>query len=221
MTQPDARLLKMKNLKIQIIALPILLLAACSNPADKVPAAQVSSSTNTAAAASSGAEGRVLAINPAASKVEFIGSKVTGSHSGGFTNFSGELKVANGKLSAAGSKVVIEMASLWADNDRLAGHLKNADFFDVAKFTTSIFETVSIAEQATNSVITGNLTMHGVTKQISFPAVVQVSQDKVSLSAEFAINRFDFDMKFAGKSDDLIRKEVVLKLNVSAAPAKL
>ena len=45
---------------------------------------------------------------------------------------------------------------------------------------------------------------------------MQVSDDVVNLLAEFAINRFDFDVKFPGKPDDLIRKEVVLKLNVKA-----
>ena len=64
--------------------------------------------------------------------------------------------------------------------------------------------------------ITGNLTLHGVTKQIQFPAEVHVADDAVNLSAEFAINRFDFDVKYPGKANDLIRKEVVLKLNVKA-----
>ena len=46
------------------------------------------------------------------------------------------------------------------------------------------------------------------------------SADKVVATAEFSINRMDFDLKYPGMSDDLIRKEVVIKLNVAAPPAK-
>ena len=61
--------------------------------------------------------------------------------------------------------------------------------------------------------------MHGVTKQISFPAKIQVADDAVEIAADFFINRFDFDSKYPGKANDLIRKEVVLKIKVRAAPA--
>jgi polyisoprenoid-binding protein YceI len=80
--------------------------------------------------------------------------------------------------------------------------------------------TTSIEKQATNSLVTGNLTLHGITKQISFPAQIQVTEDAVNVTAEFFLNRFDFDIKYAGKADDLIRKEVVLKLKVSAKLGK-
>ena len=69
-----------------------------------------------------------------------------------------------------------------------------------------------------NSLVTGNLTLHGVTKQISFPATIQVSDDAVEVAADFFINRYDFDIKYPGKANDLIRKEVVLKLKVRATP---
>jgi polyisoprenoid-binding protein YceI len=84
---------------------------------------------------------------------------------------------------------------------------------------TAIFETTAITPQATNSLVTGNLTLHGVTKQISFPADIKVSEAAVEVGAEFFINRFDFGIQYPGKANDLIRKEVVLKLKVKAAPA--
>jgi polyisoprenoid-binding protein YceI len=149
-----------------------------------------------------------------------VGSKVTGKHDGGFKKFSGQIKTEGGKLAATGSKVEIDTTSLWADNDRLTGHLKSPDFFDVAKFPTATFEPTSITSNGTNSTITGNLTLHGITKQISFPGDLKITQDSVDLNAQFAINRFDFDIKYTGKADDLVRKEVVLKLKVKAVPAK-
>ena len=161
---------------------------------------------------------RSFVFGPENSSIGFIGSKVIGSHNGGFKKFAGELHVANGKLADAGNKVVIETASLYADNDRLTGHLKSGDFFNVAAIPTSTFETTSISRDATNSTVSGNLTLHGITKQISFPATIQVSENSVELTADFFINRFDFEMKYPGKADDLIRKEIVLKLKVKASP---
>jgi len=206
----------MKTLKNLLAIAPVLWVWGCSNPADKVPAATVSNTNSTETGSASAAATRTYIIAPEGSSIEFVGSKVTGSHRGGFKKFDGQLAVADGHLAGAGSKVVIDTTSIWTDTDRLTGHLKSPDFFDVAQMPTATFETTSVADQGTNTFITGTLTLHGVTKQISFPAQVQVADDAVSLKAEFAINRFDFGIRYPGKPDDLIRKEVVLKLNVKA-----
>jgi len=212
-------------IKLKLIAplLPLLALAGCGNPADSVPKANVSSSTNAPADAAkkeSASDGKYYSFGPGASSVEFIGSKVTGSHKGGFKNFAGELHAVNGGLSGSGQKVVIDINSIYTDTDRLTGHLKSPDFFNAAQFPTATFVVSSITPQATNSMVAGDLTLHGVTKQISFPAKIDVSESAVELSADFAINRFDFEIKYPGKANDLIRKEVVLKLKVKASPGR-
>src|SRR5215510_16093574 len=190
----------MTNLKNLLVLAPVLFAWGCSNPADSVPAAKVSSTNSENTTAGSPATGaRTYAISSDTSKIDFVGSKVTGSHKGGFKKFGGEVAVANGRLANTGTKVTIDMGSLWTDTDRLTGHLKSPDFFNVAQNPTATFETTSVADQGTNTLVTGNLTLRGVTKEIQFPAEVHVSDDMVNLMAEFAINRFDFDVKFAGK----------------------
>lgn len=214
----------------------MLVFTGCSNPADKVPAAEVSAaSTNeTAATAPTPAPGAAATTTPAApaaaathyaatgegGTIEFTGSKVTGSHSGGFKAFVAEFAVQNGKLADQGNRVVIDMTTTWSDNDRLTGHLKNADFFDVEKFPNAIFETLSIKDAPSGSTVTGNLTLHGVTKKIVFPAKIAVAPESVTVNAEFAINRMDFDIKYPGRADDLIREEVVLRLKLKATPGR-
>lgn len=197
-------------------------LAGCAkNPAEDVPKADVSSASNaTASSAGAAGAGKTYAFGPNGSSIEFVGSKVTGSHKGGFKQFAGELNVVNGKVADTGNKVVINTTSIWSDNDRLTGHLKSPDFFDVAKNPTATFVTSTVTPTPSNSIVAGNLTLHGVTKHISFPAKVQVSDQAVDVSAQFFINRFDFEMKYPGKADDLIRKEVVLNLNLKATPGK-
>jgi polyisoprenoid-binding protein YceI len=204
--------------------LGLLLVAGCSDPADKVPQAPASSpqatpgatATPSSTTASTGA--KTYVIRPE-SKLGFTGSKVTGSHNGGFTNFSGSLKVEGGKIVGT-PEIQIDMKSTWADNDRLTGHLRSPDFFNVASFPQSSFAITAIDAPGADakSKVTGNLTLHGVTKSISFPAALQVADDAVTVKADFAINRKEFGIVYTGKADDLIRDLVVIRLDIRATP---
>jgi len=192
-----------------------VLLSSCSDPADEVHKAPASPRIETASAAPANA--KAYAIAPESS-IGFVGSKVTGSHEGGFREFSGSIHVADGKVTGS-SVIEIQMGSTWSDNDRLTGHLKSPDFFDVAQFPTARFTVTSVKSLGDGHEVTGNLELHGVSKSISFPANIEVSDNEVAVRAEFAINRKDFDIKYPGKPDDLIRDNVVIKLEIKANPA--
>jgi polyisoprenoid-binding protein YceI len=158
-----------------------------------------------------------LVIEPESSKIEFIGSKVTGSHNGGFKTVSGTAELSPDQAALARIAVEIDMSSTWSDNGNLTGHLKSPDFFDVAKFPKSSFITTEIkpgGEKGATHTVTGNLTLHGVTKSISFPATITVKDSGMELTSEFALNRKDFAINYPGKANDLIRDEVVIKLAV-------
>ncbi len=145
---------------------------------------------------------------------------MTGSHNGGFKKFSGTVELAADKPEVKQITVDIDMDSLWADNEKLTTHLKSPDFFDVPKNPKSTFVTTEIkpgGEKGASHTITGNLTLHGVTKSITFPATLTVKDDAVTLTSEFALNRREFGINLAGKPNDLIRDEVVIKLDVKAA----
>lgn len=144
------------------------------------------------------------------SSIEWIGAKVTKDHPGGFKALSGHASVADGALKSA--TVVIDLASLYSDHPKLEKHLKSDDFFDIAQFPTSTFEITGVGEgQGGQSTVTGTLDLHGVKKEISFPATVAVDGAKASVTAEFTLNRGDFGMTYPGKADDLIRDEVLVK----------
>ena len=59
--------------------------------------------------------------------------------------------------------------------------------------------------------VTGNLTLHGVTKEISFPATVKVNAEGLTVKSEFSIDRTEFGMKF---SPDRVEKKVSLTVVV-------
>jgi len=191
-----------------------LAVGGCKDPGADVTAATVDSPAETkAAAAPDGEATNSLAINPSNSKIEFVGAKVTGSHDGGFTDFAGKVVLAE-PIENSQIELTLQTASLYADKEKLTKHLKSPDFFDVGKFPTATFRSIGIKKEGTGHTITGDLTLHGVTKSISFPATISVSDARVEAKAEFSINRQDFGIAYPGMPDDLIRDLVVIKLSL-------
>ncbi len=150
------------------------------------------------------------------SKFTFVGAKVTGKHDGGFKTFDGTIEVPGAELAKARVKATITPASAFTDSEKLTGHLLSADFFDVEKFPTATFVSTSIKPSGDAFEVTGDLTLHGVTKSITFPAKLALSGDEVTATAEFAINRKDFGIVYPGKVDDLIADNVAMSLDLHA-----
>ena len=198
-----------------ILTAAAVIVAGCKDPGAKVTAADVE------APSADKAEPRVaneattsLAINPSNSKLEFVGAKVTASHPGGFTDFAGKVDLGD-PIEKSRIEVTIQTASLYADKEKLTKHLKSPDFFDVAKFPTATFESTAIEKEGEGYTITGDLTLHGVTKRISFPASISADDATVTAGTEFSINRKDFGITYPGMPDDLIRDLVVIKLSLA------
>ena len=193
------------------------LLAACANPADNAPKAVVSDAATPAVMNTT--QGTKIPFAADNSTLDFTGSKVTCIENGSFKKFTGVVDLVEGKPEKSRVEVAIDLTSLETKISKLTEHLKSPDFFDVAKFPQATFASTEIksggAKGATHTV-TGTLDLHGVKKTITFPATINVAADSVSVVSEFAINRKDFGIVYAGKADDLIRDEVVLKLAVKA-----
>jgi polyisoprenoid-binding protein YceI len=190
-----------------------LAVSGCKSPGAEVTPATVQSPAETQAATAAGEAVTSLAINPSNSKIEFVGAKVTASHDGGFTDFAGKVELAE-PVEKSQVELTIQTASLYADKEKLTKHLKSADFFDVARFPTATFRSTRIVEKGAGHTITGDLTLHGVTKSISFPATISVGDAQVDAKAEFSINRQDFGIAYPGMRDDLIRDLVVIRLSL-------
>jgi polyisoprenoid-binding protein YceI len=212
----------MKKLSFFILSLS-LFLAACEDPAANKPKAETSEPTTKTEEKIEKKEvkGTALPITAETSKVEFIGSKVTGKHEGGFKEISGTIDLVNEKAEESSVVVDIDMKSVFSDADGLTKHLQTGDFFEVEKFPKSTFVSTKIVPDSgkgeNNYLVTGDLEMRGQKKSITFPATIKVGNDKVEVDAEFAINRKDFGIVYAGKADDLIRDDVVIKLDLESS----
>jgi len=210
---------------ITALGLLIAVLAfGCANPAANKPQASVGKAAPDAGSpAPAGAE--TLIIAPENSKVEFVAAKVTRSHNGHFEQFTGSIDLAGSSADQSRVTIDIETGSVMTDEDQLTGHLKTADFFDVAKFPKATFVSTKIEPRrdkadANTYDVTGNFDLHGIKKSITFPANIQIGPDRVAVNAEFAINRKDFGIVYAGKADNLIRDGVVIRLTLNVPRKK-
>lgn len=195
----------------------MLSLCACSDPAANKPKATIGNAAADAESAKP-ANAETLAITPENSKIEFVAAKVTRSHNGSFKQFSGSIDLVNNSPEQSRVTIDVQSNSVVTDEDGLTKHLQTPDFFDVAKFPKATFTSTKIDPISSGGThnITGNFELHGIKKAITFPATIQVAPDKVTVNAEFAINRKDWGLTYPGKADDLIRDGVVIKLNVNA-----
>lgn len=203
----------MKTALVPVSALA-LIFASCENPADATTDAEVQDAVEPSTETTEGA--RYVFTDD--STISFVGSKVTGSHDGGFKEFTGNF-VINESQDVTGGQFVIDMDSTWSDAEKLTGHLKSEDFFDVPNHPETTFVVTSVEKKSDSEyTVAGNLTLRGVEKNVTFPAAVSKDGETVNISAEFDINRKDWNIVYAGKADDLIRDEVVIKLDLTATP---
>jgi polyisoprenoid-binding protein YceI len=148
-------------------------------------------------------------LNGDNTKVEWTGTKAEGKHDGGFKRITGTATRSNG--GALKFDVEIDCTSLYSDNEMLTQHLKSPDFFAVKEHPKAKFKSTKIEKTAGGAQVTGDLTLLGKTKKVSFPAKITVG-DTLNVEAEFVINRQDFGMSYGkGKVNDDV--EIRLLLN--------
>jgi polyisoprenoid-binding protein YceI len=132
-------------------------------------------------------------VNAERSRVDWIGSKKGDFHTGTFTVKSGSVAVNAGKLQ--GGKFIIDLANLKVTDagggEKLTGHLKSPDFFDVAKFGEATYEIKTVNYTSDNAAeVTGNLTVKGITIPVKFTANIRSADDKGFFAqAFFSIDR--------------------------------
>ncbi len=219
---------------VMLVAL-VMVAGGCKDPTSGKTAAKVSEAIDPAPApaAPAPAEGEPAATAPASgaktykfgsdgSTLGFEGSKVTGTHVGGFTKFDGTASVTGGDPMTTQISITIDMKSTKSDDPDLTKKLISADFFDAEKFPTATFTSTSIAASPAGGIfdVTGNLALHGVTKGITFPAEIKVDGDTLTATAEFSIDRNDWGISYPGAADDLIRPNVLLYFEVNGSAAQ-
>ena len=146
-------------------------------------------------------EGETKEVKVEKSTVTWKAYKVTGSHTGTVDLTSGALEFDNGALT--GGTFVVNMTSLVSTDlegeykGKLEGHLKSDDFFSVANHPTAQIVFTSVTANGKNSYeVTGDLTIKGITKPITFDLSVYGSKATASLK----VDRAQYDVRYGSGS---------------------
>lgn len=167
----------------------------------------------------------IYKVNTSKSKVVWKGFKPTGSHNGTIQLESGMIEMHENKLK--GGAFIANMQTIKdADgSERLEGHLKSADFFEVDVYKTAEFEITKVKHNEGKTLVTGDLTIKDITKEITFEATTVVANNMVTFTSEtIKVNRADYNIKYKSKSffDDLKDKFIddVFDLQVTIVAEK-
>jgi polyisoprenoid-binding protein YceI len=165
-------------------------------------------------------------LDPAHSVAEFkVKHMMISNVKGGFSGLSGSLRLDETDYTRSTVEATIPVASLSTGDAQRDGHLKSADFFDAEKFPTFTFKTTNIdSTGGADYSVTGDLTLHGVTKSVTF-AVEDVSEPskdpwgnhRIGLSASTKIKRKDFGLTWNSALESggvLVGEDVTITLEV-------
>jgi polyisoprenoid-binding protein YceI len=230
----------MKKIKILYLAASAtLIISSCTRAPESDKAV-----TGEAKEPVENADGKSLKIDPSSSNIEWIGTKVSGYHIGNLKLEAGEISMEDGIIT--GGKITMDMKSIAVTgpdgsdekaNNKLMGHLLSDDFFSSEKFPEAGFEitgvkqfegaerdTADVRQESLNKykvtdpshIVSGNLTIKDVTKNISFPAKITITDNSITAVAKFNIDRTQWNITYPGKPDDLIRNEIHFGISIKA-----
>lgn len=142
--------------------------------------------------------------------VGFTGFGPGKKHVGSFSSVTSNLTLSD--KGTIGGKIVVNMNNFSTDTEKVTAHLKTADFFDVAKYPTATFVVTKDntladlskcgpADICEAAFLSGNFTIHGVTKNVSFPVIR--STDKLTANFTLNLKEFGIDQTFANETVEL------------------
>lgn len=168
-------------------------------------------------------------IDPAHTSINFVVrhamiSKVRGS----FNEFAGSFTIDGANIAASSASLTIQAASIDTGNADRDGHLTSPDFLDIATFPTLSFTSTSVATKGDDILLTGDLTIRGVTKPVTIEFEYHGTQvdpwgnTKVGFEGKAEISRKDFDLTWNAVLEGggvLVGDTVKLEFDVQAAKA--
>lgn len=147
------------------------------------------------------------------SSITWEGKKVTGGH-------VGTVDIKSGYMTEDyQGEFVMDMTTIYtADGEAVTSHLKSDDFFSVETYPESRFVVTGYTEGS----LEGELTIKGITKQVSIPAEVIFEDDTLTITSDYQMDRTDYDITFRSGSffenlgDNLINDMFDLRVEVVA-----
>jgi polyisoprenoid-binding protein YceI len=149
---------------------------------------------------------------------------------GRFEDFDGAIEIDRAKPEASSVSFTIQAASINTNTPDRDKHLRSADFFDVANHPTLTFKSTAVKPNGKDSfLVTGDLTMRGVTKQVSLPVTLlgegkdPMGNDKIGFETGVTLNRTEFGLNWNRALEGggtLLSDDVKIQIAVEANKAK-
>lgn len=127
---------------------------------------------------------------------------------GQFRDFEGNIDLDRANPARSSVAFTIQTKSIDTGSERRDNHLRSADFFEVEKFPTITFKSTSVAAKSADTFeVTGDLTMHGVTKRVTLPVTFLGFQkhprgEKAGFEIETVLNRKDYGITWNRALDE-------------------
>ncbi|HPF34766.1 MAG TPA: YceI family protein [Candidatus Krumholzibacteria bacterium] len=172
------------------------------------------------------AQAATYAIDASHSSVSFkVRHMMVSKVKGFFEDFEGTIEFDETNMKSAKVNAVIQMASVNTNDEKRDGHLRNEDFFDVAKYPTMTFTSTGVKQDGDDWLLMGDLTMHGVTKPVTLELEYNGTVEdpwgntRVGFSAEGEIDRTEFGIVYNSTLDKgglAVGNEVEIMLEIEA-----
>lgn len=170
-------------------------------------------------------------LDPAHSTAEFkVRHMMISWVKGKFTGLSGALTLHESDHAYSGVEATIDVATITTGAGDRDNHLKSADFFDAAQFPTITFKSTKVESKGKGELaVIGDLTIHGVTKPVTF-TVVELSEpskdpwgnQRIGIEASTKVNRKDFGLNWNAALETggvLVGEDVTITLDVQFVKA--
>jgi polyisoprenoid-binding protein YceI len=230
--QKNNKTMKVKQTIRPLVCASILLFTAAS--CDNAPKGD--NATITEEQKASDATGMTFVVDTNESEVRFTGHGVGKNHPGDFKLQSGTVAVENNQITGGNFVIDINSMDMEQEGDvfdnKLRPHLLSGDFFDAEKFGTAKFEITKVEPynkgdndkdtsivDGANFNVSGNLTIKGETRNVTFPAKIELDENKLTGNANFEIDRTQWKMNYGNDKtlgDKFISEKVNVKLDLEA-----
>jgi polyisoprenoid-binding protein YceI len=130
---------------------------------------------------------------------------------GVFKGFKGNIAFDEQNPAASKFDVTIDASTINTGNGLQNKHAKSDEWFDVAKYPQIHFASKSISRTANGYQVTGDLTLHGVTRSLTFPFTFKKTPTGGAFAGSFTVNRNDYKL---GKPGGDVGESIKIDLNV-------
>lgn len=190
-----------------------IIVAGCGKPPEKTAATLVESQPAAVSEPAPPPQGPAKSYKLADdTQLNFTGYKVTGKKEGSFFQFEGGVTIHDDNLETARMELTIFMEAMITDDDTLTEVLLSDKFFNVKVHPDGRFVSTGVRKTDDGFIITGDLTLNGVTKTLEFPATMTLTNNEWRMNTDFQADRQWWNLTYKGLGEHVMLDRVDIQV---------